>query len=113
MHELSIVQNILDIAREQVENAGATKVDTIDLEIGDLAGIELDAFSFAWKAATPNTILSHATRNINHIAAVARCTACQHLYQVETLYEFCPVCSSPFSELTQGKELRIRSLVVS
>ena len=46
MHELSIVLGIVDIADEQVRKAHARKVDSIDLDVGTLAGIEMEALDF-------------------------------------------------------------------
>ena len=47
MHELSIAQNIVEISEDQVKKHKATGVDKIILQIGELAGIELDALDFA------------------------------------------------------------------
>ena len=113
MHELSIVQNIVEIAQEQVLKARAEKVDQIDLEIGDLAGIEMDAFLFAWDSAVPDTVLSTAKRKIHKVEAKAKCNECGCEFRMVQLYDPCPDCGACFSDLLSGKELKLRSLVVS
>lgn len=47
MHELSIVMSILDIAQKQANMAQAKVVEEIELEIGELSGIEKMSFDFA------------------------------------------------------------------
>lgn len=60
MHELSIVLSIVDIAEQQVALNDAQSVEEIELEIGQLAGVEWDALDFAWEAATKHTVLEKA-----------------------------------------------------
>jgi hydrogenase nickel incorporation protein HypA/HybF len=113
MHELSIVMGIVDIAEEQVRKAGAHTVDRIELDIGSLAGIELDALDFAWDAATRDTVLAKAIRDIHHIQAKARCCDCGHEYPIEQVFDPCPACGEIFSDVVQGQELRVKALTVS
>ena len=113
MHELSIVLSIVDIANEQVRKARARKVDSIDLDIGTLAGIEMEALDFAWDAAVNRTVLAKAKRHINHIQARARCLDCGEVFEIQQLFDACPRCGNLFSELLRGKELRVRALTVS
>ena len=39
MHELSIVLGIVDIANEEARRHHAQKIDSIELEIGTMAGV--------------------------------------------------------------------------
>ena len=113
MHELSIVMSIVDIAEEEVKKAHAQKVDAIELEIGTQAGIEWDALEFSWSAAVKHTVLSDADRIVDKVQAIAKCTNCDGEFQVHEPYQPCPICKSPFVTYLKGKELRIKSLVVS
>lgn len=113
MHELSIVLSIVDIAAAETSKAGAQKVDRIDLEIGKLAGIQIDALEFVWDAAVKNTVLQKAERHIHHITGKARCNDCGTEFPLQQLYDACPHCGQYFNDLLQGQELRIKSLVVS
>ncbi len=113
MHELSIVQNILEIANHELEKANAGKVEEIDLDIGMLSGIEMEAFLFAWKACMPDTILANAKRKINRIPARAKCSDCKTVFDTNDFYAPCPDCGEYLTELIQGKELKIKHLIVS
>ena len=113
MHELSIVQSIIGIAEEQVRKANAKTVDAIELEIGALAGIEWEALDFAWQAGVPHTVLAHATRSIHRIPARTRCSACALEFESAEWFAPCPDCGEILGDLIQGRELRVKTLVVS
>lgn len=112
MHELSIVMSIVDAARKQVITNRASEVESIELEIGTLAGIEPYALEFAWKAAVPETVLAGAERHIHYVQARARCTSCDHEFDIQQLFEPCPLCGEYFTDLVQGKELNIKRMTL-
>jgi hydrogenase nickel incorporation protein HypA/HybF len=112
MHELSIALGIVKIAEEESRKAEAKKVTAIELEIGSMAGIELDALEFAWPVAVKDTVLQGATRQIDWIDARAYCAECQHEFAVENSFDTCPKCKSYFKDIYKGKELRVKSLEV-
>ncbi len=112
MHELSIVLSILDIAADQVKQHQAHRVESIELEIGQLAGIEWEALDFAWDAAIRNTVLENSSREVRKIEGRAKCLECSAEFGAPALFTPCPACGSVFSNLLQGKELRIKSMVV-
>lgn len=113
MHELSIVMSIIDIARQQTADADATIVDEIELDIGTLSGIEMDSFEFAWKQAVKDSVLENAVRTINRIEAKAQCLDCNAEFAILNYYDACPVCGEHLLDILQGKELKVKSLIVS
>ena len=112
MHELSIAMNVIEIADEYAAKANATAVREIEIEVGELSGVVLDALKFAMEVATQHTILEHATCHYIQIPGGARCKKCGHEYQTGNLHTPCPECNSFEQELISGRELRVRSLVV-
>lgn len=113
MHELSIVMGIVDIALQQADREQARSIDEIELDIGCLTTVEMLAFEAAWRQAVKATPLENTIRNINRIPGRARCLECGSEFPMNNLYDACPHCSSHFLEISQGKELRVRSLVIS
>lgn len=113
MHELSIALGIVKIAEEETTKANATKVDLIELEIGTLAGIEFDSLDFVWPAAVKGTVLEHAKKNTIIIRAKAKCLDCDTVFDIEHIFDSCPVCESFLKGIIQGKELRVKSIEVS
>ena len=113
MHELSIVLSIVEIAETQTKTVKASRVDRIDLEIGELAGVAFDALDFAWELGVKNSVLQGAERHIHHIEGKARCMDCGHIFPIHQLFDACPSCGQFLLDIVQGKELRVKSLEVS
>ena len=110
MHELSIVMSIIAITEKESAKHNAVQVDEIELEIGDLSGIEMTAFDFAWQQAIKGTVLENAALEIIRPPGNAKCLECGHPFAVSQIYDLCPVCQSHFKEIISGKELRVKSL---
>ncbi len=113
MHELSIAMGIVKIAEDACSKEKANRVDVIELEIGELAGIEKSSLDFAWPIATKDTSLQYSEREITWIDGKAECLDCGKSYDLHSLYDGCPNCGSYFKDIKSGKELRVKSLIVS
>jgi hydrogenase nickel incorporation protein HypA/HybF len=113
MHELSIVMSIVETAEEKVKEHHASSVESIDLVIGDLAGVNSEALDFAWSSAVKDTVLQSAKRNVIHVPARAKCLECDCEFEIKELYDSCPLCGEPLLQIIQGKELQIRSMILN
>lgn len=113
MHELSIVMGILKIAETEAAKAGAKKVDLIELEIGSLAGIELEALEFVWTAAVKDSVLENAVRKIDLVKGKGQCMECDKIFYLDHVYDPCPHCQNYLKGILQGKELRVKALEVT
>ena len=112
MHELSIVMSIVDTVEKEREKQQADVVESIELDIGMISGVEMEAFYFAWNAGVSNTILQKTNLKINRPPAKARCTACGKTFVAASSFDACPKCGNPFCDILSGKELRIRRMTV-
>ena len=113
MHELSIVLSIVNSVEAEVKKQGGRVVKRIELDIGNLAGIEFDSFDFAWPPATKNTMLEHAERTINHIPGRAICMECDREFEKQNAFDACPHCGNYLHSLISGKELKIKSILIN
>ena len=113
MHELSIALGIVKIAEQEYRKAGANKVESIELEIGTLSGVELDSLDVAWPMAVKDTVLEHAERKIDIIDGWARCVDCETEFPLDHIFDSCPECNSYFKNVVRGKELRVKALEVT
>jgi hydrogenase nickel incorporation protein HypA/HybF len=113
MHELSIVMSIVEIAQQQASNANASIIEEIELDIGTLSGIEMNALDFAWQQGIKETILENAIRKINRIEGKANCLDCDKEFAIEHYYDACPTCGGHLINILQGKELKVKSLIIS
>ncbi len=112
MHEMTIVAGILRIVEDQARAAGASTVNTIELDIGDLAGIEIDALRFCFEAARRDTIAADAELVINRIPGRGHCPQCDIDVPVEYHVAVCPECEQALVEVFQGRELKVKSINV-
>lgn len=112
MHELSITMNILNIAEENARSLNAKIVHEIEIDIGELSGVDTEALQFAMQCTTKSELLEYAKLVINRIPAKARCNTCNHEFDISDFYAECPKCNSFDHDIYQGKELKIRSIKI-
>jgi hydrogenase nickel incorporation protein HypA/HybF len=112
MHELSIVMSIIEIAEDNAKRENASMITEIELEIGKQAGVVMEALEFAIESAKVGTMLEKAAWVVHDIPALARCTSCGHEFETGALCSPCPECGNPFSDIFQGRELRVKSLKI-
>lgn len=113
MHELSIVMSIIETVQEELTKHDAVAVETIELDIGSLSGIELEAFDFAWNCGIEQTILKNTKCVINRINGTGLCKNCNAQFPMQHVYDACPACKSYGAEIVRGKELKIQSLTLT
>jgi hydrogenase nickel incorporation protein HypA/HybF len=109
---MSIAMGIIEIVEEECIKANAISVSEIELDLGTVSGIMIEALEFALSVAVPDTILQNAIIKINKIEAKAQCEECHNVYLCESLLDPCPACQSFRNIILSGKELKIKSLLV-
>ena len=112
MHELSIAMNIIDIVEAEKAKNNAEKVETVELEVGKLSGVVMEALRFAFEEALKSSSFSDAEIRYQEVEGLAECSACGHSFKTEDYVTPCPKCMNPFSDIIQGKEMRIKSIVI-
>lgn len=110
MHELSIAMSIVEIAEDSAKQSDVNKITEIELEVGALSGVVLDALEFAMVEAVRGTMLENATRKIIRIEGKTKCNVCNHEFLIDDIHTPCPKCTSFDSDVIAGKELRVKSL---
>ncbi len=64
MHEISLLESVLDTLETQAEQQGFTQVKQVVLEIGALSCVEADALRFGFDAVMKNCV--GRTRGASH-----------------------------------------------
>jgi len=109
MHELSIAMSIIETVEENARSRNATIIREVELEVGELSGIEFDALDFAFKNAPQNPLFKNTDFKILKIKPLAHCLKCKHKFETNHYATPCPKCQSNHTELIKGNELRIKS----
>jgi hydrogenase nickel incorporation protein HypA/HybF len=112
MHEVSICQGIVRVLEEQAEAQGYRQVNTVWLEVGPLAGVEIEALRFSFDCVTRGTLADHAGLEIVETEASAWCMVCGENKAVRRRFDPCPTCGGHQLQVTCGDELRIKQLEV-
>ena len=105
MHELGIMSGVMDSVQQAANDAGAQRVLKISLSVGEMTEAIEDALA-------EGTMCEDAELEITMIPPKSICLECGAEYEHDRFHMLCPECGSAFSELLQGKELRIDSIEV-
>ena len=88
------------------------RVKKINLEIGQLTGVDESALRFGFEAITKGTIAEHAVLGLIEIEGQALCDTCQKTVKLKHYYDACQTCGHFSLTITQGEELRVKSMEV-
>jgi hydrogenase nickel incorporation protein HypA/HybF len=113
MHELSLAGGVLRIVEQTAERDRFARVTRITLEVGKLAGVEVEALRFALRAIATGTLLQDAAIEIVEPDAQARCFDCGQLTPIKERGDPCGQCGGWRLEPVAGTELRLLELLVA
>lgn len=105
LHELSLTQNLIDIAERHARREGALSINSITVEIGALSGVIPEAVEFAFEACTNGTLAEGAKLAIQHVSGLGRCLECDQECRLEALTDPCPNCHSFSLEILRGQDM--------
>ncbi|MDD2366966.1 MAG: hydrogenase maturation nickel metallochaperone HypA [Desulfuromonadaceae bacterium] len=109
MHEMSIVQGIVEVCEKY---AAGRRILSIDLEIGELSSIVPEAIEFCFEASTRETLLDGARLNILMLNGQGKCLDCNFSFHLSELYASCQQCGSNRVQIVAGEELRVKEIEV-
>ena len=115
MHELSIMQSILDLVLEYAEKNNAKKVTKINLKIGELSGFVPEWMQSYFDFVADGTIAHKAEVNIEWVPAIINCKSCGKDYRLtkENIGFYCPECGFGAQvEILSGREYNLKSIEV-
>ncbi len=110
MHELSIVQALLEQVEEVREANGGGRVVTVTVRVGAWRQIVPEVFTFCYDILTRDGGLYGSRLEVEQVPAVASCAACGEVFSVEDRVLVCPVCSALGASLINGDELDLVSI---
>ena len=108
MHELALVQEMLDVIADA---AGGARVRRVVLEIGKLSAVMPDAVRFCFDLAAEQTVAEGALLEIVETPGQARCRPCGAAVVLDGPIGRC-ACGSIELDWLDGMDLRIREVEV-
>jgi hydrogenase nickel incorporation protein HypA/HybF len=112
MHEMAVCEGILQVLEEQAAAQHYRRVKKVWLEIGALAGIEIEAMRFSFDVVTRDSLADGAALEIVERPGQAWCMQCMKVVPIGQRYDGCPDCGSYQLQVTGGEEMKIRELEV-
>lgn len=113
MHEMSLCESILQTLEQQAPLQNYSRVKTVWLEIGALAGVEVEALRFSFDLVVKGSLADGAKLEIIEIPGQAWCMPCGREVAVAQWYDQCPHCGGHQLQVTGGEQMRIKELEVA
>ena len=113
MHEVSLMENTLNIALDCASAQNASKIHRLKMRVGDLSGVVPDALEFAFDVVTRGTIAEGAVFEIERVPVVCHCSTCDRDFEPIDLFYECPHCHQLTYQIQSGQEIELTSLEVS
>ena len=113
MHELSIVESVVDSVTESLARYPGAHVVEVRLRVGALAAAVEDSLQFCFEIATEGTPLEGSRLKVKMLPIVMYCARCAAEVELEGVQSFrCPRCGELVGDLRQGRELEIEAIEI-
>jgi hydrogenase nickel incorporation protein HypA/HybF len=112
MHEMSLMESVLEIVEDEARRAGAARVKIVKLVIGELSHVEPEAMAFCFEAVTAGTKADGARLEIERTPGRGWCVDCAEEVRLSERFGACPKCGGHKVQMTGGDELRVAELEV-
>jgi hydrogenase nickel incorporation protein HypA/HybF len=112
MHEMSLAEGILRIIEDQAAARGFDRVLRVRVEVGRLAGVEIEALRFSFDAVMNHSVAESAILEIVETPGQGWCLDCGTTVAIGALYDACPRCGGYRVQATGGLEMRVLDLEV-
>ena len=109
---MSLCESVLQTIEEQAPVHGFQRVLSVRLEIGALAGVDLEAMRFSFDVVKRDSVAHDSTLEIIELPGHAWCHDCDQQVEVRQRFDPCPNCGDYALHVTDGDEMRIRDLEV-
>lgn len=131
MHEWALAEGVISTAIEVAEDNDASEILEIKIKVGSLQKVDMEAFEYALKEISKDTMAEDSKKNIITEDAVLECRSCGEVWEydiseedlpedeVESIhfvpdlartYIRCPNCESPDFKVIEGRGVWIDSV---
>jgi hydrogenase nickel incorporation protein HypA/HybF len=113
MHELSMVESLLEELLKLRDEHGWDRIDAVHLKVGAMRQVIPEIMHFAFDISIKGTALEGAQLFLEEVSLKKKCSACGNIWTEKDAALFlCQNCGSADVELLEGMELEIESLEV-
>lgn len=112
MHELSITQNILDIALRAAAEQNAAHIREIRLRMGPFSGVVPECVQMYLDVLAKGTPAEGAKIKVTTVPLKVRCRDCEREGEIDRAHIACPFCGSLRLQRLSRREFLVESLEV-
>ena len=116
MHEMALMEQVVDIVLEEAQRQGAARVVAVHLTFGELADVIVDMVPGLFEFLARGTAAEGAEVAIERTPAYVQCRKCNEAWRIDVRDEAtwtCPRCGGYKKyHLISGREFRIDSIEV-
>lgn len=112
MHEMSLVQGLIQQLNDLAVENKMTKVIKVTMEVGPLSGVVVDSFTFGFEALSPQDPLLKDAELIIEVPPVTyNCPTCKHEFQTTgDRPDQCEKCQEVFLVPSGGDDLILKQV---
>ncbi|AGK96654.1 MAG: hydrogenase maturation nickel metallochaperone HypA [Clostridium sp.] len=110
MHEVSIMENTINIISEKAKENNLKNISKITIKIGELSGVMSDSLIFAFNSLSKGTIAEGAKFLIEKVDATAMCDDCGITFEIDHFNKLCPNCNKFSTNILSGYELYVNTI---
>lgn len=112
MHELGITDQLLRLTLRHAEQAGASRVISLNLVIGEFSSVVDESIQFYWDMLAAGTIAEKAILHFERVPGVLQCLSCEHTFSLGEFHAQCPSCGGVRTRVADGDQFRLASIEV-
>lgn len=112
MHEMSLVESVRDLIEDAGRREGFVRVLAVRVEIGELSGVQREAFEFCFDLAMRDSLAEGARLEVLATPGRGLCVACGREGRLAVVYDPCEHCGTVPVTVIGGTEMRIIDLEV-
>ena len=114
MHEVSVLNSVLETVEDSIKDRNVINVDKIYLSVGILSGVSKSALINAFSLIEKTDVFSDTRLEIYEVPLIVWCQECQlETILNENISLLCSNCKKPISNIVSGKELKIDRIEVN
>lgn len=113
MHEMSLAEGVIRIVEDCARRERVARVLAVRLEVGELAGVEVDALRFCFEVAARGGVAEGARLEIDRTPGEAWCMKCARTVPIASRIDPCPECGSWQLQVSGGTGMRVADLEVN
>jgi hydrogenase nickel incorporation protein HypA/HybF len=110
VHEVSIVEQLMEIIESTARDADLERVLKVRVNIGLMRQVVPETLRFVFDTCKKDTIANDAEIEMVFVPICAVCESCKKEFTVEEMLFVCPSCSGVSLNIISGKELVLETM---